>query len=197
MAVMVILIVVNIVIVVGVMWLGSKEDAVKHLTPLPEYAEEEAVPVAPVAAPVAERPAPPPVVVTPTPAAHAVTQEVLEKALEKLQSNDASERRASIERLAGAQHVEAVPRIVNALRDPDVLVRLSAASGLDTLGWAPENSAQNAAYLIARQDWEAVTKAGSSANGLLEIRLHDDGIAKNGERIGAIAARLLSEMTPG
>ncbi len=64
----------------------------------------------------------------------------------------------------------AIPPVVACLRDANRYVRFGAATTLDQLGWKPEQEADTAYMLIARQDWEAVRHLGAAATPyLMEI----------------------------
>lgn len=146
MAVMILLILINIAIVFIVMYVGSQPDEVKHLTPLEaEGGEHGVIPHAMIAAPSAPAPA------APKSEPHEISADVLERAVQLLDSESATERRAAVERLTGAQHQTAVPRIVETLSDLDPLVRQSAARGLTAMGWTPANEEEKAAHDAAVQ----------------------------------------------
>lgn len=146
MAVMILLILINIAIVFIVMYVGSQPDEVKHLTPLEvETGEHGVTPRAVIAAPSAPAP------IAPKPEPHEISVEVLERAVQLLDSESATERRAAVERLTGAQHQTATPKIVEALSDLDPLVRQSAAKGLTAMGWTPANDEEKAAHDAAGQ----------------------------------------------
>jgi HEAT repeat protein len=58
---------------------------------------------------------------------------------------------------------DAIPFVVPLLRDPNRYLRFGAVTALDRLGWQPQNDADTAYQLIARQDWEAVRRLGAAA----------------------------------
>jgi hypothetical protein len=69
---------------------------------------------------------------------------------------------------------EAVPALVPLLRDPNRYLRYGAATALGGLGWQPENEADTAYLLIARQEWEQVRNLGAAALPSLRDMLRDN-----------------------
>ncbi len=82
---------------------------------------------------------------------------------------------------------DAIPFLVPLLRDPGRYLRYGAAISLGRLGWQPENEADRAALLIARQDWEGVKHLGAAAAPGLEAMLRDNDPATR-EQIVALLA---------
>jgi hypothetical protein len=58
---------------------------------------------------------------------------------------------------------DAIPSVAPCLRDPNRYLRYGAAITLKRLGWQPENEADTAYLLIARQEWESVRHLGTAA----------------------------------
>jgi hypothetical protein len=53
--------------------------------------------------------------------------------------------------------------LVEALHDSCLTVRTAASRALDTIGWQPSNPGEYVLQAIARENWEAVEKAGADA----------------------------------
>ncbi|MDD1719011.1 MAG: HEAT repeat domain-containing protein [Methanoregulaceae archaeon] len=98
--------------------------------------------------------------------------------------------------------------LVGALTDPDKYVRYGAAIGLDQIGWTPGTGMEEAAYLIAKQEWTAAEQTGNDAAESLERVLsdRDPGIrARAAEALGTIRGpvavracdRVLRDPDPG
>lgn len=76
---------------------------------------------------------------------------------------------------------DAIPFLVSLLRDPNRYLRYGAATALGRLGWQPENEADTAYLLIARQDWEQVRQLGVAATPqLMEIFRDNDPATREG-----------------
>ena len=69
---------------------------------------------------------------------------------------------------------ETIPALLPFLRDRNRYLRHGAATALCRLGWRPENEADTAYLLIARQDWDGVKKLGNAALPPLWDLLRDD-----------------------
>jgi HEAT repeat protein len=69
---------------------------------------------------------------------------------------------------------DAIPSLVTLLRDPNRYLRYGAATALCGLGWQPENEADTAYLLIARQEWEQVRNLGTAALPPLRDMLRDN-----------------------
>lgn len=69
---------------------------------------------------------------------------------------------------------ETIPALHPFLRDPNRYIRHGAAAALCRMGWRPENAADTAYLLIARQDWEGVRNLGVAALPPLWDLLRDD-----------------------
>lgn len=187
MLVMLILIAMNVLIVLTIMWIGMQPDEVKHLTPLDAQGGNGHVPVHPVAAPAAPKPEP-----TTSAEPHEITEDVLERAVQLLSSENATERRAAVERLTGAQHKEALPQIVAALNDDDILVRQSAGNGLEAMGWQPADDGEKAALAVAKQDWAAAVELGAAAVPALAARLNDSTLVDGTTPIAELVEKALA-----
>ena len=72
-------------------------------------------------------------------------------------------RWAAVLALGGIGSPDAIPSVVPCLRDSNRYLRYGAAITLGMLGWQPENEADTAYLLIARQDWESVPHLGAAA----------------------------------
>jgi hypothetical protein len=84
---------------------------------------------------------------------------------------------------------DAVPSLVPLLRDPNRYLRYGAATALGRLGWEPENEADTAHLLIARQEWEPVRNLGTAAIPyLMEIFRDNDPATR--ERIATILGQM-------
>ena len=78
-----------------------------------------------------------------------------------LNDKDAPVRRTAAMALGEIGDSGPVEALVPALNDEDASVREAAAQALDRLGWKPDQS--DAAYFIARQDWDKCISLGTSA----------------------------------
>lgn len=72
-------------------------------------------------------------------------------------------RWAAVLALGEIGSTDAVPFLVSLLRDPNRYLRYGAATALGRLNWQPQNEADTAYLLIARQDWESVRHLGAAA----------------------------------
>lgn len=95
--------------------------------------------------------------------------------VQALAGNDTSleVRWAAILALGGMGNPDAIPFLVSMLRDPARYIRYGAATALGKLDWQPQNEADTAYLLIARQDWEAVRHLGAAAVPYLGDVFHD------------------------
>lgn len=84
---------------------------------------------------------------------------------------------------------DAVPSLVPLLRHPNRYLRYGAATALGRLGWEPENEADTAYLLIARQDWEPVRNLGTAATPYLKEIFRDHDPATR-ERIATILGEM-------
>lgn len=70
-------------------------------------------------------------------------------------------REAAAEALGEIGDERAIEPLAHALTDIDVLK--NAAVALDKLGWAPQNESEKAYYLIAKNQWDELTRLGEPA----------------------------------
>jgi HEAT repeat protein len=83
-------------------------------------------------------------------------------------------RWAAVLALGGIGSPDAIPSVVSCLRDSNRYLRYGAAITLEMLGWQPQNEADTAYLLIARQDWESVRGLGAAALPPLRDLLRDN-----------------------
>lgn len=84
---------------------------------------------------------------------------------------------------------DAIPLLVPLLGDPNRYLRYGAAIALDRLGWQPDNEADTAYLLIARQDWESVRHLGSAATRYLMVIFRDKD-PETRERIATVLGQM-------
>ena len=69
--------------------------------------------------------------------------------------------------------INAIPSLVESLREKERYVRYGAARSLELLHWIPKDDAERAYYAIALQNWSGVKKIGKLATGPLADIFHD------------------------
>ncbi len=82
-------------------------------------------------------------------------------------------RWAAVLALGELGSLDAIPVLTTLVRDPDRYIRYGAATALETLGWHPQDEAETASLLIARQDWASVGDLGAAALPQLIERFRD------------------------
>jgi HEAT repeat protein len=85
--------------------------------------------------------------------------EVVDKLAEVLKTGDDSKRRRAAETLGRAGNVRAIDPLLEALNDNHHVVRETAAKALVSLGWQPQNDAQQALHLVASGNWYQLEKS--------------------------------------
>ena len=97
------------------------------------------------------------------------------KPLLKALENDHSLIRAgAVESLGEIGDSRAIEPLVKALADENLAVRSSAAGVLESSGWQPSNSVEEAHYLLAKSDWENLVALGKPAVAPLIKALEDE-----------------------
>lgn len=94
-------------------------------------------------------------------------------------------RERSVRALACFRGHSVVETLRRALRDSGDGVRTAAARALTTLGWRPESEAEQAAWAVARHDFNGAARFGASALESLLLAVAD---SSNADRRGAVLA---------
>jgi len=102
-----------------------------------------------------------------------------------LEDEETAVRTAAIEALGAMGDARGIAPLVGLLQDPYPQVRMEAAWALDRLGWHPADLQQNAAYMIALEQWNRLADLGSPAIQPLIQALRQD---HSGVRAGATEA---------
>jgi HEAT repeat protein len=88
---------------------------------------------------------------------------VVERLIAALQDEDKYVRYIAIEKLGKTGNPQVVEPLIAALQDEDGTNRITAANALDELGWQPDSSEFEAAYLAAKGKWDECVKIGALA----------------------------------
>ena len=89
------------------------------------------------------------------------------------ENEDILYRIKAAETLGNIGDKRAVIPLINTLKDKIRNVRYYAAWGLEKLGWEPKNENEKAHYLIAKEQWDELTKLGKVALEPLKVFMND------------------------